>query len=68
MPLFGQLPAEGQPGMLEVCLEPPVATAKVDRRLATFVWPQDGHPTPAESAALATRFSNSAPQSSQRYS
>ncbi len=52
--------------MLEEGLPP--ATAKVDRRMATRFWPQVGHATPAESAALATRFSNSAPQSSQRYS
>ncbi len=69
MPRLGQQPAEGQPaGMLPDCLEPPVTAANVEKRIATRVWPQDGQPTLAESATLATRFSNSAPHSSQRYS
>ena len=68
MPLLGQLPADGQ---LEADSweEPaPVTAAKVENRCVGCAWPQDGHATAPPSAALATSFSNSFPQSSHLYS
>jgi hypothetical protein len=67
VPRLGQPPADGHDGPL-ADFEPPITALKVESRCVRCAWLHVGHWTLAESAGLATRFSNSAPQSSQRYS
>lgn len=67
VPALGQqLPAaqEGASLRLGLC----VTVAKVLNRWVKWLFPHEGQITLPASSALATRFSNSVPQSLQRYS
>lgn len=59
MPLLGQQPPLGHPPA--GAFAEPVTAANVDNRIDARGLPHDGQLTLSESAARATRFSNSAP-------
>jgi hypothetical protein len=59
IPLLGQQPPLGQPPA--GAFAEPVTAENVDSRMVARGWPHEGQLTLSESAARATRFSNSAP-------